>query len=108
MTFPQQRLRRLRRTPALRRLVAETRLGVDDLVAPLFVREGIDEPRPISSMPGVMQHTRESLRRAAADAVAAGVGGLMLFGVPRDEDKDAVGSAGTDPDGILNPGTLLG
>jgi porphobilinogen synthase len=68
----------------------------------MFVADGIDEPRPISSMPGVVQHTRESLRRAAADAVAAGVGGLMLFGVPRDEDKDARGSAGIDPDGILN------
>jgi porphobilinogen synthase len=68
----------------------------------MFVADGIDEPLPISSMPGVVQHTRESLRRAAADAVAAGVGGLMLFGVPRDEDKDAVGSAGVDTDGILN------
>lgn len=68
----------------------------------MFVADGIDEPRPIASMPGVVQHTRESLRRAAADAVAAGVGGLMLFGVPRDEDKDAFGSAGLDADGILN------
>ncbi|ORV52669.1 delta-aminolevulinic acid dehydratase [Mycobacterium florentinum] len=68
----------------------------------MFVADGIDEPRPIPSMPDVVQHTRESLRRAAADAVAAGVGGLMLFGVPRDEDKDSTGSAGTDPDGILN------
>ena len=68
----------------------------------MFVADGISQPRPISSMPGVVQHTRDSLRRAAADAVAAGVGGLMLFGVPRDEDKDACGSAGVDPDGILN------
>ena len=68
----------------------------------MFVADGISEPRPISSMPGVMQHTRESLRAAAADAVAAGVGGLMLFGVPRDEDKDACGSTGLDQDGILN------
>ncbi|CAN5862987.1 porphobilinogen synthase [soil metagenome] len=68
----------------------------------MFVADGIDEPRPIASMPGVVQHTRESLRRAAADAVAAGVGGVMLFGVPRDEDKDAVGSIGIHPDGILN------
>jgi porphobilinogen synthase len=68
----------------------------------MFVADGIDEPLPIVSMPGVFQHTRESLRRAAADAVAAGVGGLMLFGVPRDQDKDATGSAGVDADGILN------
>jgi len=72
------------------------------LVLPMFVADGITGARPISSMPGVYQHTRHSLRRAAADAVAAGVGGLMLFGVPRAEDKDATGSAGTDPDGILN------
>ena len=68
----------------------------------MFVADGIDEPRPIASMPGVVQHTRDSLRSAAADAVAAGVGGLMLFGVPREQDKDSTGSAGTDPDGILN------
>ncbi|BBY59185.1 delta-aminolevulinic acid dehydratase [Mycolicibacterium sarraceniae] len=68
----------------------------------MFVADGIDEPRPIVSMPGVHQHTRESLRRAAQVAVEAGVGGLMLFGVPRDSDKDAVGSSGLDPDGILN------
>lgn len=68
----------------------------------MFVADGIDEPREIPSMPGVVQHTRESLRRAAADAVTAGVGGLMLFGVPRDEDKDHVGSTGVDPGGILN------
>ncbi len=69
---------------------------------PLFVADGIDEPRPIASMPGVVQHTRDSLRRAAADAVAAGVGGLMLFGVPREQDKDATGSIGWVEDGILN------
>ena len=68
----------------------------------MFVADGIDEPRPITSMPGVVQHTREPLREAAAAAVAAGVGGIMVFGVPRDEDKDAAGSAGSDPDGILN------
>jgi porphobilinogen synthase len=72
------------------------------LVLPMFVADGIEQPLPIAAMPGVVQHTRESLRRAAADAVAAGVGGLMLFGVPLDEDKDSTGSAGTDPDGILN------
>jgi porphobilinogen synthase len=86
----------------MRRLVAQTSLEARHLVLPMFVADGIDEPRPIASMPGVVQHTRDSLRRAAADAVAAGVGGLMLFGVPRDEDKDPVGTAGTDPDGILN------
>jgi porphobilinogen synthase len=68
----------------------------------MFVADGITEPRPIASMPGVVQHTRDSLRRAAADAVAAGVGGLMLFGVPRDEDKDATGSIGVAEHGILN------
>ena len=68
----------------------------------MFVADGIEEPRAIASMPGVVQHTRESLRRAAADAVAAGVGGLMLFGVPRQQDRDATGSAGVRPDGILN------
>ncbi len=68
----------------------------------MFVADGIDGPRPIASMPGVVQHTRDSLRRAAADAVAAGVGGLMIFGVPRDADKDASGSCGIDPDGVLN------
>lgn len=102
MPYPSHRPRRLRSTPALRRLVSETSLQARQLVLPMFVADGIDEPRPIASMPGVVQHTRDSLRRAAADAVDAGVGGLMLFGVPRDEDKDARGSAGTDHDGILN------
>jgi porphobilinogen synthase len=72
------------------------------LVLPMFVADGLKEPRAIDSMPGVVQHTRESLRKAAAEAVAAGVGGLMLFGVPRDEDKDATGSVGVAEDGILN------
>ncbi|MBA3618920.1 MAG: porphobilinogen synthase [Actinomycetota bacterium] len=99
MGFPQERPRRLRRTPALRRLVEQTRIAPADLVLPLFVREGAAEPVPVSSMPGVVQHTRESLRKAAADAVDAGVGGLMLFAVP--ERKDAVGTAATDPDGVL-------
>ncbi|PEG61146.1 porphobilinogen synthase [Mycolicibacterium boenickei] len=102
MAFPRHRPRRLRSTPAMRRLVAQTSLEPRHLVLPMFVADGIDEPRPISSMPGVVQHTRDSLRQAAADAVAAGVGGLMLFGVPRDEDKDPTGSVGVDPDGILN------
>ncbi|WP_395312197.1 porphobilinogen synthase [Mycobacterium sp. AMU20-3851] len=86
----------------MRRLVAQTSLEPRHLVLPMFVADGLTEPRPIASMPGVVQHTRDSLRRAAADAVTAGVGGLMLFGVPRDEDKDPQGSAGIDPDGILN------
>ena len=102
MSFPRQRPRRLRATPALRRLVGQTSVEPRHLVLPMFVADGIDEPRPIDSMPGVVQHTRDSLRRAAADAVAAGVGGLMIFGVPRAQDRDATGSAGVHPDGILN------
>jgi porphobilinogen synthase len=98
------RPRRLRRNPAVRRLVAETRLSPADLVLPMFVREGATSPVPITSMPGVVQHTRESLRKAAAEAVAAGIGGIMLFGVPANASKDAVGSCGTDPDGILQLG----
>ncbi len=84
----------------MRRLVAETDLRPRHLVLPLFVKEGATEPVPIASMPGVVQHSRESLRKAAVEAVAAGVGGLMVFGVP--ERKDATGSAGVDPDGVLN------
>ncbi|EIE97295.1 porphobilinogen synthase [Saccharomonospora glauca] len=98
--FPEHRPRRLRTTPAMRRLVSETTLRPRQLILPLFVAEGATEPRPISSMPGVVQHTRETLRKAAAEAVEAGVGGLMLFGIPA--KRDAVGSAATDPDGILN------
>jgi porphobilinogen synthase len=86
----------------MRRLVAQTSLEPRHLVLPMFVADGIDEPHPIASMPGVVQHTRESLRAAAAGAVNAGVGGLMLFGVPCEHDKDSTGSAGSDPDGILN------
>lgn len=96
------RPRRLRSTPAMRRLVAQTSLEPRHLVLPMFVADGISEPRPIDSMPGVFQHTRDSLRKAATEAVAAGVGGLMLFGVPKDEDKDPTGSAGVAEDGILN------
>ena len=99
MTFPQHRLRRLRRTPALRRLVAETRLGVDDLVAPLFVREGLDQPVPISSLPGVVQHSRSSLRSEVAELVSLGVNAVILFGIP--ESKDARGSGASDADGIV-------
>lgn len=85
----------------MRRMVAETRLHPADLILPAFVREGITEPVPIQAMPGVVQHTRDTLRKAAAEAVEAGVSGIMLFGVPADEKKDAAGTAGTDPDGIL-------
>ena len=99
MSYPQRRMRRLRRTPAMRRLVAETRLSVDDLVAPLFVREGIDSPQPIDSLPGVVQHTRESLRKEARELAALGVPAVMLFGVPA--TKDADGSQAWDPDGIV-------
>jgi porphobilinogen synthase len=98
--FPATRPRRLRTTTALRRLVAETSIEARQLVLPMFVREGVSEPVPIGLMPGVVQHSRDSLRKAAAEAAAAGVGGLMLFGIP--EHKDAVGSGGTDPEGILN------
>jgi porphobilinogen synthase len=83
----------------LRRLVAQVAVRPSSLVLPLFVKEGISEPQPVSSMPGVVQHTRESLRKAACDAVAAGVGGLILFGVPA--VKDGRGSAADDPDGVV-------
>jgi len=91
----------MRRTTALRRLVAQAQPAPRDLVLPLFVREGAREPLPIASMPGVVQHSRDSLRKAAHEAVAAGVGGLMLFGVPEAARKDPTGSAGTDPRGVL-------
>jgi porphobilinogen synthase len=97
---PFERPRRLRTTPALRRLVSETALRPSDLVLPLFVREGISDPVPVSSMPGVVQHTQDTLRRAAEEAVRAGVGGLMLFGVP--ERRDPHGSGATHPRGVLN------
>ncbi len=100
--FPISRPRRLRRTPALRRLVSEIALRPSDLVLPMFVREGLTEPRPIASMPGVVQHSHESLVKAAAEAVAAGVGGLMIFGIPDDAHKDAQGTAADDSDGVLN------
>ncbi|MGW5924618.1 porphobilinogen synthase [Streptomyces anulatus] len=102
--FPGSRPRRLRTTPAMRRMVAETRLDPANLILPAFVREGIDAPVAISSMPGVHQHTLDTLRKAAVEAVSAGVSGIMLFGVPEDEKKDARGTAGTDPDGILQVG----
>ncbi|MEU5691472.1 porphobilinogen synthase [Actinosynnema sp. NPDC020468] len=98
--FPTHRPRRLRTTPAMRRLVAETTVRPRQLILPMFVKEGASEPREIASMPGVLQHTRDSLRKAAVEAVQAGVGGIMLFGVPT--TRDAVGSGAVDPDGILN------
>ncbi|CAL9513256.1 Delta-aminolevulinic acid dehydratase [Nocardiopsis dassonvillei] len=97
--YPAARPRRLRRGPALRRLVAETRVLPENLVLPMFVKEGIDEPVAISSMPGQYQHTRDSLRRAAHEAAEAGVGGVMLFGIPA--HKDERGSAADDPHGIV-------
>lgn len=100
-SFPGARPRRLRTTPTLRRMVAETRLHPADLILPAFVREGVTEPVPISAMPGVVQHTRDTLRKAAVEAVEAGVSGIMLFGVPEEAKKDAAGTAGTDPEGIL-------
>ncbi|MBT2900027.1 porphobilinogen synthase [Streptomyces sp. McG3] len=102
--FPGSRPRRLRTTPAMRRMVAETRLDPANLILPAFVREGIDAPVAISAMPGVHQHTLDTLRKAAVEAVSAGVSGIMLFGVPEDAKKDARGTAGTDPDGILQLG----
>ena len=99
MSFPNKRLRRLRKTPALRRLVAETRLSVDDLVAPLFVREGIDDPVSIPSLTGVQQHTRESLVKEVRELQSLGVPGIILFGIP--EQKDPLGSEAWNPDGIV-------
>jgi porphobilinogen synthase len=95
-----ERPRRLRQNPVLRSLVAETRLHPRDLVLPVFVGEGLTEPRPITSMPGVEQHTLESLVQVAHRCVAAGLGGIMIFGVP--QEKDATGSGALAPDGILN------
>ena len=105
MTSLQRRPRRLRATPALRRLVTETRLHPAELILPLFVREGITEPAPISSMPGVVQHSLDSLRAELVRAAGAGIGGVMLFGVP--EAKDAIGSGATDENGILNVATRI-
>jgi porphobilinogen synthase len=99
MTFPAARPRRLRRTPALRRLVADVRVSPADLVLPVFVKEGIAEPAPVASMPGVVQHTRDSLKKAVSEAATAGVGGVILFGIPA--VKDARGSGADDPSGIV-------
>ncbi|SCF20335.1 porphobilinogen synthase [Micromonospora saelicesensis] len=100
MSYPEIRPRRLRRNPAVRRLVSETRVDPAELVVPMFVKEGLTEPRAIGALPGVLQHSRDSLRKAAVEAVQAGVGGIMLFGVP--EQRDPTGSGGIDPNGILN------
>ena len=99
MSFPARRMRRLRRTPALRRLVAETRLTVDDLVAPLFVREDISAPAPVHSLPGVVQHTRESLRKEVRELAGLGIPAVILFGIPA--RKDAEGSEAWNADGIV-------
>ncbi len=98
--FPTYRPRRLRRTAALRQLVTDVLVRPSDLVLPMFVREDISEPHPIATMPGVVQHSQESLVKAAVEAVELGVGGLMIFGIPA--TKDAVGSGAIDPDGVLN------
>ncbi|WP_159500658.1 porphobilinogen synthase [Microbacterium sp. 18062] len=103
MSFPTHRPRRLRQSPAVRRLVRETHLVPAQLVLPAFVREGLTERVPIGSMPGVVQHSLDSLRRAAADVAASGIGGIMLFGVPA--VRDAIGSGADDPEGILNVAT---
>ena len=100
MSFPQHRPRRLRTTPAMRRLASEYSLAPADLILPVFIREDLTEPRPITSMPGVVQHTTPSLVLAAREAVSLGLGGIMLFGIPA--VRDAQGSAGTDPFGVLN------
>ena len=100
--FPQRRPRRLRQNPAMRDLVAETQLSPRDLILPMFVADGIDQPKEISSMPGVYQHTEDSLIQAIREAQEAGVRCVDLFGVPREEDKDAQGSPAWDPEGVLN------
>lgn len=100
MGFPVDRPRRLRSSAAMRAMVRETTLRPAQLVLPMFIAEGADSPRPIASMPGVVQHTRDSARKAYAQAAQLGLGGVMLFGVP--EHKDATGTGALDPDGILN------
>ena len=99
---PVRRPRRLRTTPAMRGLTSETRLHPSDFILPMFFADGIDAPREISSMPGVYQHTLDSLKAAVAEAIEAGVRCVDLFGVPKDEDKDAEGSESWNPDGVLN------
>ena len=105
MSFPARRMRRLRSAPALRRLVADTTLTVDDLVAPLFVREGIDEPHAIGSLPGVVQHSLASLATEAKRIASLGIPALILFGVP--SEKDALGSGASDPEIVIEPEFVL-
>lgn len=100
MSFPDNRPRRLRTNPAMRRLVREYTLAPEDLILPVFIREDLTEPKPITSMPGVVQHTTETLIAAAKEAVELGLGGIMLFGIPA--KRDATGSASLDPNGVLN------
>jgi porphobilinogen synthase len=100
MTFPRTRLRRLRTSPAMRRLTAQTRLHPSELVLPMFVKQGASDPIPITSMPGVVQHSGDSLKAAVVAAAELGLGGVMLFGVPL--TRDATGTGATDPDGVLN------
>ncbi|GAA4170170.1 porphobilinogen synthase [Gryllotalpicola koreensis] len=102
---PRVRPRRLRTTPAMRRLVAETRIHPAELILPMFIREGASEAQPIASMPGVAQHSLDSFRAALHEAAEAGIGGVNLFGVP--EHHDAIGSGATDPNGILNVATAI-
>jgi porphobilinogen synthase len=99
VAFPEHRSRRLRRTPALRRLAGEARVAIDDLVAPLFVKDGIDAPEPVESMPGVVQHTQESLRKEVRALADLGLPAVILFGVPA--RKDATGSGADAPDGVV-------
>src|SRR3954462_5825350 len=99
MSFSESRLGGPRRAPALRRLVAEQRVAIDDLVAPLFVKEGIDAAEPVTSMPGVVQHTQESLRKEVRTLAGLGVPAVILFGVPA--AKDGRGSGADDPNGVV-------
>src|SRR5262249_33410708 len=99
MSFPERRMRRLRQTPATRRMVAETHLSVDDLIAPLFVREGCADAQPMASLPGVVRHSRDSLVKEARRLAQLGVPAMVLFGVPA--GKDAIGSEAWNPDGIV-------
>ena len=99
VSFPDRRMRRLRQTPTLRRLVAETRVSVHDLIAPVFIREDIDEPQPVASLPGVMQHTQESIRAEVKELVGLGIPGVVLFGLPG--RKDPTGTEAWNPDGVI-------
>ncbi|WGH83947.1 porphobilinogen synthase [Auritidibacter ignavus] len=102
MSFPLQRPRRLRQNSAVRRMVAQTRLHPSQLILPVFIKEGLTEPNPLVSMPGVVQHTEDSLKQVATQAATAGLGGIMIFGIP--QKLDATGSEALNPDGILNRG----